>query len=64
MVRYPLGQPVCVSTTDVTGALVNATTLTLTVKLVQADGPLWQRSLTNPQTLSGMRAWASWMTSW
>jgi hypothetical protein len=40
MSRYPQGQPVRVSTTvrDVTGALVNATTLTLTVKLAQADG--------------------------
>ena len=38
--EYPLGQPVRVSTTvrDVTGALVNATTLTLLVKLAQADG--------------------------
>jgi hypothetical protein len=38
--RYPQGQPVRVSTTvrDVTGALVNATTLTLLVKLAQADG--------------------------
>jgi hypothetical protein len=38
--RYPLGQPVRVSTTvrDTTGALVNATTLTLLVKLAQADG--------------------------
>lgn len=40
MARYPLNQPVRVSTTvrDVTGALVNAGTLTLTVKLAQADG--------------------------
>lgn len=40
MARYPLGQPVRVSTTvrDVTGALVNPTTLTLLVKLAQADG--------------------------
>jgi hypothetical protein len=38
--RYPQGQPVRVSTTvrDVTGTLVNATTLTLLVKLAQADG--------------------------
>jgi hypothetical protein len=38
--RYPLGQPIRLSTTvrDVTGTLVNATTLTLTVKLAQADG--------------------------
>jgi hypothetical protein len=38
--RYPQGQPVRVSTTvrDTTGALVNATTLTLLVKLAQADG--------------------------
>jgi hypothetical protein len=40
MSRYPAGQPVRVSTTvrDVTGALVNATALTLLVKLAQADG--------------------------
>jgi hypothetical protein len=40
MARYPLGQPVRVSTTvrDVTGALVNATTLTLLVKIANADG--------------------------
>ena len=40
MSRYPQGQPVRVSTTvrDVTGTLVNATTLTLLVKLAQADG--------------------------
>ncbi len=40
MSRYAAGQPVRVSTTvrDVTGALVNATTLTLVVKLAQADG--------------------------
>jgi hypothetical protein len=40
MARYPLGQPVRISTTvrDVTGALVNATTLTLLVKTAQADG--------------------------
>ena len=40
MARYPLGQPVRVSTTvrDVTGTLVNATTLTLVVKIAQADG--------------------------
>jgi hypothetical protein len=38
--RYPLGQPVRVSTTvrDVTGTLVNAGALTLLVKLAQADG--------------------------
>jgi hypothetical protein len=38
--RYPLGQPIRVSTTvkDVTGTLVNATTLTLLVKIAQADG--------------------------
>jgi len=38
--RYPLNQPVRVSTTvrDTTGALVNAGTLTLLVKLAQADG--------------------------
>lgn len=38
--RYPLGQPVRISTTvkDVTGTLVNATTLTLLVKIAQADG--------------------------
>jgi hypothetical protein len=40
LARYPQGQPVRVSTTvrDVTGTLVNATTLTLLVKLAQADG--------------------------
>jgi hypothetical protein len=40
MSRYPAGQPVRISTTvrDVTGALVNAGTLTLVVKLAQADG--------------------------
>jgi hypothetical protein len=40
MARYPLGQPVRVSATvrDATGALVNAGTLTLLVKTVQADG--------------------------
>jgi len=38
--RYPLGQPVRVSTTvrDVTGALVDAGALTLVVKLANADG--------------------------
>jgi hypothetical protein len=38
--RYPLGQPIRLSTTvrDVTGTLVNPTTLTLLVKLAQADG--------------------------
>jgi hypothetical protein len=42
MSRYPLGQPIRLSTTvrDVTGTLVNATTLTLVVKLAQADGSL------------------------
>ena len=45
MPRYPLGQPVRVPTTvrqanldGTPGALVNATTLTLLVKLAQADG--------------------------
>ncbi|HEX8007634.1 MAG TPA: hypothetical protein VF482_14545 [Trebonia sp.] len=40
MSRYPLGQPVRISTTvrDVTGALVNPSTLTLLVKTAQADG--------------------------
>jgi hypothetical protein len=40
MSRYPAGQPIRVSTTvrDTTGTLVNATTLTLLVKLAQADG--------------------------
>jgi hypothetical protein len=44
MARYPLGQPVRVPTTvrqqntDGTFTLVNATTLTLVVKLAQADG--------------------------
>lgn len=40
MSRYPQGQPVRVSTTvrDATGALVNPTTLTLLVKIAQADG--------------------------
>ena len=40
MARYPLGQPVRVSTTvrDATGTLVNPGTLTLLVKLAQADG--------------------------
>ena len=42
MARYPSGQPIRLSTTvrDVTGTLVNATTLTLVVKLAQADGTL------------------------
>jgi hypothetical protein len=42
MSRYPQGQPVRVSTTvrDVTGTLVPAGTLTLVVKLAQADGTL------------------------
>ncbi len=46
MARYPLGQPVRQSTTvrqlnvDGTTTLVNATTLTLVVKLAQADGTL------------------------
>ena len=40
MSRYPQGQPVRVSTTvrDTTGTLVNATTLTLLVKLAAVDG--------------------------
>jgi hypothetical protein len=40
MARYPLNQPIRLSTTvrDVTGALVNPGTLTLLVKLAQADG--------------------------
>ena len=39
MARYPQGQPIRLSTTirDVTGTLVNPTTLTLLVKLAQAD---------------------------
>jgi hypothetical protein len=38
--RYPLNQPIRLSTTvrDVTGALVNATTLTLLVKIAVVDG--------------------------
>ena len=42
MSRYPQGQPVTVSTTvkDRSGALATPTTLTLTVKLAQADGTL------------------------
>ena len=42
MSRFPLGQPIHLTTTvrDVTGALVNATALTLLVKLAQADGTL------------------------
>jgi hypothetical protein len=38
--RYPLNQPIRISTTvrDVTGALVNPTALTLLVKAAQADG--------------------------
>jgi hypothetical protein len=38
--RYPAGQPIRLSTTvrDVTGTLVNATALTLLVKIAQADG--------------------------
>jgi hypothetical protein len=38
--RYPLGQPIRLSTTvrDAAGALVNPTTLTLLVKVAQADG--------------------------
>jgi len=38
--RYPLNQPIRLSTTvrDVTGTLINATTLTLLVKIAQADG--------------------------
>ena len=40
MARYPLNQPIRVSTTvrDATGVLVNASALTLLVKLSQADG--------------------------
>ena len=40
MARYPLNQPVRLSATvtDVTGALVNPATLTLLVRLAQADG--------------------------
>ena len=40
MARYPQGQPVRLSATvrDVTGALVNAGTISLVVKLAQADG--------------------------
>ena len=40
MARYPQGQPVRISTTvrDVTGALVDAGTLTLVVKIAAADG--------------------------
>ncbi len=40
MAEYQLGQPIRVSTTvrDITGALVNATTLTLLVKVAAADG--------------------------
>jgi hypothetical protein len=40
--RYPLNQPIRISTAvrDVTGALVNATTLTLLVKVAQADGTM------------------------
>jgi hypothetical protein len=40
MARYPLGQPVRISTTvkDVTGALVDAGTLTLVVKIAAVDG--------------------------
>jgi hypothetical protein len=42
MARYSLGAPVRVSTTvrDTSGALVNAGTITLVVKLAQADGTL------------------------
>jgi hypothetical protein len=42
MARYPLGQPVTLSTTvkDRTGTLVNATTLTLLVKIAAADGTM------------------------
>jgi hypothetical protein len=38
--RYPTGQPVRLSTTvkDVTGTLVNATAITLTIKFANADG--------------------------
>ncbi len=40
MARYPLNQPIRLSTTvkDVTGTLVNATTLTLLVKIAVIDG--------------------------
>jgi hypothetical protein len=40
--RYPLNQPIRISTAvrDVTGLLVNATTLTLLVKVAQADGTM------------------------
>lgn len=40
MSRYPLGQPIRVSTTvrDVTGALANAGAISLLVKIAQADG--------------------------
>ena len=40
MSRYPLGQPIRLSTTvkDVTGTLVNAGAISLLVKLAQADG--------------------------
>ena len=42
MARYPLNQPVRLSTTvrDVTGTLVNATALTLVVKIAAADGTM------------------------
>ena len=42
MARYPQGAPVRLSTTvrDVTGTLVNAGAISLTVKLAQADGTL------------------------
>ena len=40
MARYPLNQPIRISTTvrDVTGALVDASTLTLLVKIANVDG--------------------------
>ena len=40
MAKYPLGQPIRVSTTvrDITGALINAGALTLLVKIANADG--------------------------
>ena len=49
MARYPSQQPIRLSTTirDVTGTLVNATTLTLLVKIAQADGT-WLTTGTYP----------------
>ena len=42
MARYPSGQPIRLSTTirDITGTLVNATALTLLVKVAAADGTM------------------------